>query len=167
MQSNRPDVLAEVAEHFARYEAALAGDDAEAVVGFFAPDAVRFGVADHQVGLTEQLAWRRAQPPLPRGRALHDTRIAAYGADVAVVTTFFSYPGSPVAGRQSQTWVRLPEGWRIVTAHVSEPVPAPAAAPAPATVPGPATVAGPAVASGLPSQAPSAKASSMSSVKIS
>jgi Protein of unknown function (DUF3225) len=22
-------------------------------------------------------------------------------------------------GRQSQTWVRMPEGWRIVAAHVS------------------------------------------------
>lgn len=121
MEVDRPDVLAEVAEQFRRYEQALTADDAEAVVGFFAPGAVRFGVADQQVGLAEQLSWRRAQPPLAPGRRLHDTRIVAYGADVAVVTTLFGYPGGTSHGRQSQTWVRLPQGWRIVTAHVSEP----------------------------------------------
>jgi hypothetical protein len=121
MQADRPDVVAEVAEQFQAYERALVADDAEAVVGFFAPGAVRFGIADQQVGRAEQLRWRRAQPPLPAGRRLHDTRIMAYGADIAVVTTLFGYPGSAVRGRQSQTWVRLPGGWRIVTAHVSEP----------------------------------------------
>lgn len=125
MKVDHPDVLAEVAEQFRRYESALTADDVDAVVGFFADGAVRFGVADHQVGLAEQLAWRRAQPALPPGRRLHDTRIAAYGTDVAVVTTFFGYPGSPVTGRQSQTWIRLPVGWRIVTAHVSAPAMAP------------------------------------------
>ena len=160
MQSNRPDVLAEVAALFARYEEALTRDDAEAVVAFFAPEAVRFGVADHQIGLAEQLAWRRAQPPLPPGRTLHDTTIAGYGADVAVVTTFFSYPGRVVAGRQSQTWVRMPQGWRIVTAHVSEPA-VHMSEPA-------AHVSEPAApAAGGSFQAPSAKASSMSSVNTS
>ena len=147
MRNDLPDVVAEVADHFARYEQALTGDDAEAVVGFFAAGAVRFGVADHQVGLSEQVEWRRAQPPLPDGRRLEDTRIATYGRDVAVVTTFFGYPGGPATGRQSQTWVRLPEGWRIVTAHVSEPATAP-------------LVRG-------RRQAPSANASSMSSVNTS
>jgi hypothetical protein len=121
MLLERPDVLAEVTAQFDAYERALVADDAEAVVGFFAPGAVRFGIADQQVGLAEQLRWRRAQAPLPPGRRLHDTRIVAYGTDVAVVTTLFGYPGGTVSGRQSQTWVRLPEGWRIVSAHVSEP----------------------------------------------
>jgi hypothetical protein len=121
MEVDRPDVVAEVMAQFVRYEQALMDDDAETVVGFFAAGAVRFGVADHQVGLADQLRWRRAQPPLPPGRRLHDTRIIAYGADLAVVTTFFGYADGAVHGRQSQTWVRLPEGWRIVSAHVSEP----------------------------------------------
>jgi hypothetical protein len=121
MQVDRPEVVAEVAARFAAYEQALVDNDADRVVGFFARDAVRFGVADHQVGTGDQRAWRLAQPPLPLGRRLHDTRITVYGADVAVVTTFFGYPSSAVTGRQSQTWVRLSEGWRIVTAHVSEP----------------------------------------------
>jgi hypothetical protein len=66
--------------------------------------------------------WRRAQPPLPPGRRLQETTVQAYGPDVAIVTTLFGYPGRDVLGRQSQTWVHLPEGWRIVHAHVSEPL---------------------------------------------
>ena len=121
MQIDRPDVVAEVTAVFTDYEKALVADEADRIVGFFAPGAVRFGIADQQVGLEEQLAWRRAQPPLPPGRRLKDTIVTAYGDDVAVVTTLFGYPGSDVLGRQSQTWVRLPEGWRIATAHVSHP----------------------------------------------
>ena len=121
MQIDRPDVVAEVTAAFTAYEAALVADDAEGAVSFFAPGAVRFGIADQQTGLAEQLAWRRAQPPLPPGRRLKDTVVATYGADLAVVTTLFGYPGSDVLGRQSQTWVRLEQGWRIVTAHVSHP----------------------------------------------
>ncbi|MGW4944774.1 AtzH-like domain-containing protein [Actinoplanes sp. NPDC004185] len=123
MQIDRPDIVAEVTAAFTAYEEALTADDADRVVAFFAPGAVRFGIADQQAGLEEQLAWRRAQPPLPPGRRLKDTTVTAYGADVAVVTTLFGYPGSDVLGRQSQTWVRLPQGWRIVTAHVSHPAP--------------------------------------------
>jgi ketosteroid isomerase-like protein len=114
-------VVAEVTAAFTAYEEALTADEADRVVSFFAPGAVRFGIADQQAGLDEQLAWRRAQPPLPPGRRLKDTTVTAYGADVAVVTTLFGYPDSDVLGRQSQTWVRLPQGWRIVTAHVSHP----------------------------------------------
>jgi Protein of unknown function (DUF3225) len=124
MEFDRPEVVAEVAAAFAAYEAALADNDADEIVGFFheSPDTVRFGLSDHQVGVEEQRQWRSRQPPLPAGRRLCDTRVSTFGADFAVVTTFFGYPGSPVTGRQSQTWVRLPAGWRIVSAHVSERV---------------------------------------------
>jgi ketosteroid isomerase-like protein len=122
VEIDRQEVIAEVAAHFAAYEQALVANDVDGIIGFFAADAVRFGIADHQANTTDQLEWRLRQPPLPAGRRLRDTRIIAYGTDVAVVTTFFTYPGSLVPGRQSQTWVRLPAGWRIVTAHVSEPV---------------------------------------------
>ena len=115
------DVIAEVGTAFEAYEKALIRNDVDAIIGFFADDAVRYGIADMQVGLEEQRRWRLAQPPLPSGRRLKDTMIQAYGPDVAVVNTLFGYPGSEVLGRQSQTWVRLPAGWRIVAAHVSEP----------------------------------------------
>jgi hypothetical protein len=121
VELDRPEVIAEVGAAFEDYERALVANDVDRIVGFFAPGAVRFGIADQQVGLDEQRRWRLAQPPLPAGRWLKDTIIQGYGESTAVVTTLFGYPGSEVLGRQSQTWVRLPDGWRIVTAHVSHP----------------------------------------------
>ena len=124
MEFDRPDVIAEVTEAFENYERALVANDVDRILGCFAPGAVRFGIADQQIGLDEQRRWRLAQPVLPAGRRLKDTIIHTYGESTAVVTTLFGYPGGDVLGRQSQTWVRLPAGWRIVTAHVSEPRPA-------------------------------------------
>lgn len=121
MEIDRPDVIAEVTAAFEAYERALVTNDVEAMLGFFAGDALRYGIADQQAGLAEQRRWRESQPPLPAGRHLKDTEVHAYGGSAAVVTTLFGYPGSDVLGRQSQTWARLPEGWRIVHAHVSEP----------------------------------------------
>lgn len=121
MRRDDPEVLAEVGAAFEAYEKALVDNDVEAILGFFADDAVRYGIADQQVGLEEQRRWRLAQPPLPAGRRLKDTTIQSYGRGVALVNTLFGYPGGEVLGRQSQTWVRLPRGWRIVAAHVSEP----------------------------------------------
>jgi ketosteroid isomerase-like protein len=121
VEIDRPDVIAEVTAAFEAYERALVANDVEAILAFFAGRAIRFGIADQQDGLDEQARWRRAQGDLPPGRRLKDTTVRAYGVSTAIVTTLFGYPGSDVLGRQSQTWVRLPEGWRIVHAHVSEP----------------------------------------------
>jgi hypothetical protein len=119
---DQPAVVAEVAAAFAGYEAALAGDDKAALAAYFWDSAgtIRFGIADIQVGARQLQKWRDRQPPLPPGRILSGTRITTFGADYAVVTTLFRYPGRPALGRQSQTWVRFPAGWRIVHAHVSE-----------------------------------------------
>jgi hypothetical protein len=127
MEVNRADTLAEVAEVFAAYERALGSGDVDALTAAFwaTGEVVRFGIADHQVGDTELRQWRAAQPPLPPGRALVDTRITTFATDFAVVTTRFTYPDGENEGRQSQTWVRLAEGWRIVSAHVSYPEPLP------------------------------------------
>ncbi|HYN97578.1 MAG TPA: AtzH-like domain-containing protein [Pilimelia sp.] len=121
MEINNPGVVAEVAAAFADYEAALVAGDAERTAGWFweSPEVVRFGVADRQLGAVEHRRWRLSQPPLPPGRRLAGTRISTFGADYAVVTTLFAYDSTATQGRQSQTWARLPDGWRIVTAHVS------------------------------------------------
>ncbi|EEP71920.1 imidazolonepropionase [Micromonospora sp. ATCC 39149] len=123
MEIDRTDVVAEVAAAFAGYEQALVDGDADLICGYFwdSDRTVRFGIDDHQYGLGAQRAWRAVQPPLPPGRRLVDTVITTFGADLAVVTTRFTYAGTAARGRQTQTWVRLPAGWRIVTAHVSEP----------------------------------------------
>jgi hypothetical protein len=37
-----------------------------------------------------------------------------------VASTLYHRPSNPrKIGRQMQTWVRFPEGWRVVAAHVS------------------------------------------------
>jgi hypothetical protein len=54
-------------------------------------------------------------------RKTAQTLITSYGRDTAVASTLFyrdAWNGRRV-GRQMQTWVRFPEGWKIVAAHVS------------------------------------------------
>lgn len=121
-----PEVVAEVTVAFEAYERALVARDLETIGSCFAsgPAVVRFGVADRQRGAEELAAWRASQQPLPPGRALFETSVGTFGNTFGVVTTCFRYPGRSTVGRQSQTWVRFPEGWRIVHAHVSE-VPGP------------------------------------------
>jgi hypothetical protein len=117
-----PQVVAQVREAFARYERALAAGDVAVLTELFwdDPRCVRYGVADRQHGAAEILAWRRAHPSVPPGRLLSDTVIVAVDERAAVVSTLFGYPDGAVEGRQTQTWARLAEGWRIVAAHVSE-----------------------------------------------
>jgi len=119
---DRPDVVAEVRAAFERYERALADGDVAVLTELFwdDPRCVRFGVADRQQGGAAIAEWRRTHPTVPAGRQLRDTRVLAVDASAAVVTTLFSYPDGAAEGRQSQTWVRFAEGWRIVAAHVSE-----------------------------------------------
>ena len=120
VEINRPDVVAEVTDAFDHYEKALVDGDNDTVAGFFWPDQwpVRFGLADQQHGFEELMAWRRGTTPSP-GRQLHNTVVTTFGTDAAVVNTCFTYSDARPDGRQSQTWVRSPRGWRIVAAHVS------------------------------------------------
>ena len=117
-----PHVVDAVRAVFERYEQALVDGDVAALTELFwdDPRCVRYGVADRQLGAAEIAAWRRAHPSVPPGRRLAETVIVAVDERTAVVSTLFGYPGLAVEGRQTQTWARLAEGWRIVAAHVSE-----------------------------------------------
>lgn len=119
---DRPDVVASVREVFASYERALAAGDVEVLTRLFwdDPRTVRYGVADRQHGAAEIAAWRAAHPSVPPGRRLSGTTVLALDDRTAVVCTLFGYPDQRVEGRQTQVWVRFTEGWRIVSAHVSE-----------------------------------------------
>jgi Protein of unknown function (DUF3225) len=119
---DRPEVVAGVRAAFDLYEQALAEGDVAVLTELFWDDerCVRFGVADRQQGAAEIAAWRAAHPSVPAGRRLSGTRVLAVDDRTAVVTTLFGYPDGAVEGRQSQTWVRFAQGWRIVAAHVSE-----------------------------------------------
>lgn len=122
MEIDRPDVLAEVEAVFAAYEAALVGNDVATLDGLFWQDArvIRYGISENLHGAGEILAFRKARPSKGLARRLSHTTITTFGQDYATASTLFRRDGSPnKVGRQMQTWVRLPEGWRVVAAHVS------------------------------------------------
>ena len=122
MEIDRPDVIAEVRAAFEAYERALVTNDVATLDALFHDDprTIRFGGTENLFGHDEIKAFRAARSPAGRARTLSRTVITAYGRDVAVASTLFrraSMPGK--IGRQMQTWVRFPEGWRVVAAHVS------------------------------------------------
>jgi hypothetical protein len=112
---------AEVAAAFADYEAALVANDVERMDLWFAdsPDVIRFGLAEVQFGAEAVRDWRRSAVPVPRSRRLTSQRVLALAADVVAVDVTFESDEHAAIGRQSQVWVRRPEGWRILRAHVS------------------------------------------------
>jgi hypothetical protein len=118
---NLPDVHAEVSAVFARYEQALVTNDIAVLDELFwaSEHVVRYGVAENLVGIEAIRAFRAARPAMGLDRTLANTVITTYGRDFATAMTEFVRPAA--TGRQSQTWVRFPEGWRVVAAHVSFP----------------------------------------------
>jgi hypothetical protein len=119
---NDPEIRAEVAAAFAAYEVALTSNDVAALDRFFhpAPTSIRYGAGENLYGFDEIKAFRAARSGIGLARRLERTEISTYGRDLAVAATLFRRDSAPgKIGRQMQTWVRFPEGWRIVAAHVS------------------------------------------------
>ncbi|RYB07037.1 oxalurate catabolism protein HpxZ [Lichenibacterium ramalinae] len=122
MTIDDPVTRAEVEAAFAAYEAALVGNDVAALDGFFWRDAraLRYGTGENLYGHAAIAAFRAARPATGLGRDLDGTVITTFGRDFATASTLFRRDGAPGrVGRQTQSWARLPEGWRIVAAHVS------------------------------------------------
>jgi hypothetical protein len=122
MKINDPQVMAEVEAAFARYEAALVGNDVATLTSLFwdSPLTIRYGIAEILYSSDEIAAFRAARPSVGLARSLSRTVITTYGDDFATASTLFhrdTVPGK--VGRQMQSWARLAEGWRIVAAHVS------------------------------------------------
>lgn len=118
---DRPMIVAEVTEAFYRYEQALIGNDIDVLDELFWHDArtVRLGAGENLYGIDEIRAFRAARPSAGLNRTLRNTVITTFGEDYAVCSTEFTREGSEKIGRQQQTWVKLPCGWRIVAAQVS------------------------------------------------
>jgi hypothetical protein len=121
MQINQPDVLAEVSAAFARYERALVTNDVAVLDELFwnGPHTLRYGVAENLYGYDEIQAFRAGRPAVGLAREVLRTVITTYGTDYATANIDFRREGAARTGRQSQTWARMPEGWRVVAAHVS------------------------------------------------
>ncbi len=121
MDINLPEVLAEMTAVFARYEDALVNNKVEVLDELFwhSPHTVRYGAAENLIGIDAIRAFRIARPATGLARRLLNTVITTYGRDFATAMTEFHREGSTRHGRQSQTWVRMADGWRVVAAHVS------------------------------------------------
>lgn len=121
MEINNPEVLAEVTAAFERYETALMANDVATLNELFwdAPQTIRYGVQENLYGHEAIAAYRHAAPGGAPQRENGRTVITTYGRDCATTNREFRRHDSGRWGRQSQTWVRMPEGWRIVSAHVS------------------------------------------------
>ncbi|MBI3702083.1 MAG: oxalurate catabolism protein HpxZ [Afipia sp.] len=122
MEIDLPDVVAEVRAAFTEYEKALTSNDVAKLDALFHKDArtLRYGIGENLYGYDAIAAFRAARNPAGLMRETSGTMITAYGRDTAIASTLFkrnSVPGK--IGRQMQTWIRFPEGWRIVAAHVS------------------------------------------------
>ena len=118
---NLPEVLAEVQAVFARYEDALVNNRVEVLDELFwnSPHPLRYGATENLLGYDAIQAFRAGRSSQGLARSLHNTVITTYGQDFATANTEFRRVGNPRLGRQSQTWMRTPEGWRVVAAHVS------------------------------------------------
>ena len=118
---NLADVHAEVCAAFARYEDALVNNRVEVLDELFwaSPHTIRYGAGENLYGIEAIRAFRQSRPAAGLARTLRHTVITTFGRDCATAMTEFLREGSSRIGRQSQTWVRMPEGWRVVAAHVS------------------------------------------------
>ena len=121
MKINQAQVLAEVQAAFARYEAALTSNDVAVLDELFwhSTHVLRYGGGENLYGYDEIQAFRASRPAVGLARTVTRTSITTFGDDMATANIEFTRAGYDKIGRQSQTWVRMPEGWRIVAAHVS------------------------------------------------
>jgi len=121
MEINIPDVVAEVTAAFERYEQAINANDVDVLDACFwnDPRVIRYSLTDNAYGFEAIHASRLARPKTDLRRVLANTVITTFGRDLATANTEYRRVESGRLGRQSQTWARMREGWRVVSAHVS------------------------------------------------
>ena len=121
MQVNLPEALAELTAAFQAYERALIDNDIEGLNRLFWDSelTMRYGVRELLYSHAEIAKFRRERGPIDQRRTLRNTRITTFGRDFGTANTEYIPHGSERIGRQSQTWARTPQGWKIVSAHVS------------------------------------------------
>jgi hypothetical protein len=121
MDINQPDVLAELTAAFERYEDALVHNKVEVLNELFwkSPLTVRYGAAENLYGWETIRDFRSARSSQNLERAILRRVITTYGRDFGTTQIEFQREASTRRGRQSQTWARTPDGWRVVAAHVS------------------------------------------------
>jgi hypothetical protein len=118
-----PEALAELTAAFEIYEIALVGNDIAKLSELFwdSPATIRFGTreVEHLYGHAAIAAFRLNRGAIDQRRTLRNRRITTFGRDFGITHTEYVSAGSDKVGRQSQTWMRTDDGWKIVSAHVS------------------------------------------------
>ena len=106
---------------FARYEKALVTNDVAVLDELFwnSPHTLRYGATENLYGYDEIRAFRAGRPSVGLERVILKTVVTTYGHDFATANIEYQRVSSARSGRQSQTWLRTPDGWRVVAAHVS------------------------------------------------
>ena len=119
---NIPEIVADVTEAFMLYEKALTSNDVDMINTLFwnSDQTLRYGPNGTLLGHAALSAFRRGRKTSGVDRTLKNTIITTFGTDFAVANTESDKPNSVITSRQSQSWVRMPDGWRIVAAHVSD-----------------------------------------------
>jgi hypothetical protein len=120
---NDPALVTELTALYLQYETALCENDVQTLDQLFwaAPEVVRFGATENLYGIEAIRAFRQQRSPQDLQREISHLQVVTFGHDTATVTLEFRrrIQGVERSGRQSQTWFRFPEGWKIVSAHVS------------------------------------------------
>ncbi|QUS36303.1 amidase [Falsirhodobacter algicola] len=144
MTLNKAETLATVTKLVDDYEAALVGNDVDTLDRMFWDSAhtVRYGATECLYGQDEILAFRKGRNAKGIARTVTRRAITTIGDDLAIANLEFRREGELRTGRQSQTWARFPEGWRVISAHVSWMDDAPGAKTTPAPDPFDAFVPG-------------------------
>jgi hypothetical protein len=122
MAIDLPEIVAEVKAAYDRYNDAVNSGNIAILNSTFRDDprTIRYGQAENLYGYKEIEGFRAAARPLDPPRTLSKTVITTYGRDYAVASTLTYRANQPgKVGRQMQTWVRFPDGWHVVAAHVS------------------------------------------------
>jgi len=121
MEINKPKVLAEVTKRFLDYERAINSNDVAVLDDCFLDSShtVRFGMTEELWSFDEIKAFRRTPNTAGTPRKLERYAITTFGDDLAIANATFTRQGVNKIGRQSQTWVKLDDVWRVVSAHVS------------------------------------------------
>ena len=119
MEINHPQTLTELTTQFNRYQQAIIDNDIAVLNELFCnnPHTIRYGTGENLYGHAEIAAFRGARDPRSVARVVGKTVVTSYGRDAGTTNVEFTRGGRN--GRQSQAWIRMPEGWRIVAAHVS------------------------------------------------
>ena len=119
MEINNPQTLTELTRQFNRYQQAIIDNDIAVLNELFwnNPHTIRYGTGENLYGHAAIASFRGARDPGSVARVVGRSTVTSYGSDAAATNIEFTRAGRN--GRQSQTWIRMPEGWRIVAAHVS------------------------------------------------